>query len=300
MNLSAARSSKNTASIKLSGLFVLLLILLANPAWSDDCDSNQQTHCISQSKWQLGIAIGLGTRTNPLVDGDNIPLIVQLDVAYYSQYAYFDNGELGIKWYGDSQYDISSYISFDRERANFSFWNPSNIFIPLSSALVEPGTDSNQDQVNVISSKDISTRKWALMLGNKINYYVNNHRWSVTLEKEISGVHQGFRINASYQHLWQGDKWRLQIQTSINYIDDKLSNYYYGIDEQDSNTNNILYVSNGGLQPKLGLLYTYQLSKNWQFITSMSSQLLHKGMRNSPIVDTSTISSVFIGAGYRF
>src|SRR5689334_217793 len=36
-----------------------------------------------ERRWRLGAAVGYGERTNPLIQSDDIPVLVDLDVAYF-------------------------------------------------------------------------------------------------------------------------------------------------------------------------------------------------------------------------
>lgn len=51
--------------------------------------------CIEEDNWLIGVVFGVGVCINLLVDGDVIFLIILLDVVWYGEYVYFDNGEFG-------------------------------------------------------------------------------------------------------------------------------------------------------------------------------------------------------------
>ena len=50
----------------------------------------------AESPWRLGIAMGYGERSNPLLNSDDIPVVVDIDVAYFGKYFFFDNGDVGL------------------------------------------------------------------------------------------------------------------------------------------------------------------------------------------------------------
>jgi hypothetical protein len=58
------------------------------------------TLCLAQepteSRWRLGAALGYGVRSNPLVQSDDIPIIVDVDIAWFGDRWFFDNGDLGL------------------------------------------------------------------------------------------------------------------------------------------------------------------------------------------------------------
>ena len=49
----------------------------------------------AESPWRLGVAMGYGERSNPLINSDDLPIILDLDIAYFGKYFFFDNGDLG-------------------------------------------------------------------------------------------------------------------------------------------------------------------------------------------------------------
>src|SRR3954470_11663654 len=48
-----------------------------------------------ERSWRLGAAFGYGERTNPLIQSDDIPVIVDVDIAWFGKRWFFDNGDLG-------------------------------------------------------------------------------------------------------------------------------------------------------------------------------------------------------------
>jgi hypothetical protein len=65
-----------------------LLLITAAPAVLADATT--------ESRWRLGAAIGYGLRTNPLIQSDDIPIVVDLDIAWFGDHLFFDNGDLGL------------------------------------------------------------------------------------------------------------------------------------------------------------------------------------------------------------
>lgn len=283
----------------------MALFLTSHITQAQECID--ESVCVDQGQWQIGVALGAGVRTNPLVDGKNIPLVVQLDLAWYGENAYFDNGELGYTWLSKERFDIDTYLSLDRERTSFSALDPANFFVPDSTP-IEPGVpvdpdiggDGGANNDLVVSSRDIAGRKWAILFGNQIRYFGERFRISLSLETDISGAHKGQRVKLEYQRFWSGQNWRFSLMPSLNYQSDKVTDYYYGLSERDQVTPDQLYKASGGIQPQLSIQFTYQLSARWHFISNASYLKLHSGLRNSPIVNDNNITNIFIGAGYRF
>lgn len=280
---------------------VLILIVIAtmtNLVWAEQKTGG--TSSVEKSNWQVGVAIGLGAKSNPLVDGDAIPQVVLLDLAWYGENAYFDNGEVGYKLIQSEFTGLESYLTIDRERAFFNFWHPSNIFVTGSALTPSAPADSNDDSELAISIEQIERRKWAVNAGLRMHLYGDNYEWAFSAESDVSSVHDGYKAALTYQHFWRGSDWSVMVRPSLIWKSDKLVNYYYGLSDQDRLVHSQGYTAKGGFQPAISILYTKQINPNWQWIVSASYQKLHNSMTNSPLVRRDNISSLFIGAGYKF
>lgn len=287
-----AKASLRACCTGLCALFLLAVF----PALAEPEDCSKHEKCVETDQWSIGVAIGLGAKSNPINGGDAIPQVLLLDIAWYGENVYFDNGELGYRWLQDQDFSVESYVTFDRERAFFIFWDPANILVNTG---VSSSDNPNTGEDNV-SLERISSRNWALIAGTKAHYYTGSHKWSLGIESDISGVHSGQRITLSYRKMWNGDDWRFQLKPSVVYKSDKLVDYYYGLNAQDNVPPNAYFEGSGGFQPSLSALYIQDLNEDWQLIVSGSYQYLHMGMTNSPLVDQKHVSNVFIGFGYRF
>ena len=127
---------------KISWFLSLSLLWISGQA--NACE--QQLECLFPNSWQLSVAVGVGVRTNPLVDGDNVPLLILPDIAWYGEAAYFDNGELGYQWYEEDTHAFETFVHLDAERSFFSFWDPANIFLPLDTSFVSSPDFDNPEQ----------------------------------------------------------------------------------------------------------------------------------------------------------
>ncbi len=46
--------------------------------------------------WRLGAAVGYGERSNPLIQSEDIPVLIDLDIAWFGKRWFFDNGDVGV------------------------------------------------------------------------------------------------------------------------------------------------------------------------------------------------------------
>ncbi|MGQ8366121.1 MipA/OmpV family protein [Glaciecola sp. 1036] len=277
-------------------LFLLLFLpLMSANASEPDCETS--VYCIDENSWQLGIAMGLGGRTNPLVDGDAVPFLLLPDIAYYGESFYFDNGELGFQFYPTQNTSIETFIAPNSERANFSFWHPSNILIPAASF----GSDATGiDDELELSIEQIETRKWAIDGGIRLQWYHQSHHFQIKFITDVSGVHNGQQINLAYRYLLHKDNWRLNLGPQVKWMSSQLTDYYYGVRKGDTPIEELFYEASSGFQYGLDLNASYAVNAHWQWLFRTSYTKLHEGMSDSPIVEDDYVASAFVGIAYRF
>lgn len=293
-------------------LIVLLLPMIgkANEACADE------TECVPVDTWQVGLAIGVGVKSNPLVDGDNIPLILLPDIAYYGESWYWDNTEVGYQWTASSSFSFETFVSANAERAFFSFADISNILSPSSLgslALPENGLSSTIDvempetinpgdtfPTEPVSVDDIADRDWAVDMGFRLHWLLAQSEWTLSLKTDVSKVHKGNQLRLAYQYFWQLDKLRIKTSVFADWKSSNLIDYYYGVDERDGVLPFSFYDGKAGWQPGVQISLSREINDSWNFIAFASHQRFHKGMYRSPLVHEKHTSSIFVGAVYRF
>jgi len=280
-------------------IFLLLGLTLAFDARAQGCEKN----CIETHQWQLGVAIGLGVKTNPLQDGDNIPLVLVPDVAWYGEDFYFDNGELGYQWQQQQDSSLETFISVNQERAFFNFWHVSNLLDPVEGNSFLTGdapaisTSPEQQQVSL---DDVSRRKWSFDIGIRWQKELALGGLSLSLKSDISGVHNGQQLDLAYLLGWQQDEWRFALSPSLSWKSQELLDYYYGIGPKDDLTPESFYQARAGWQPKIEFSSIYPLNDNWQLLLKLGYQWLNKGMYQSPLVKDKKVQSFFLGVTHQF
>ncbi|BFT29413.1 MipA/OmpV family protein [Alteromonas sp. D210916BOD_24] len=285
-------------------LFLFIFVLF--PSWALACDN--EAACIEEAKWSVGIAIGVGARTNPLVDGNSIPLVLLPDLAFYDEHVYFDNGELGYQWNTKSHTTTSLFLRPSVERAFFSFWDPANILIPsaaISDGNVPPSTpyppDGEQgNEPRYISLDEISHRDWTLDTGVRVSWVRDSSDWSLTLAHDALGVYSGYSIEGQYQHYFHWGDWRLAANVMVTYKNNRLINYYYGIDQSDTDDESLWYQAPHSFQVSTGLFASKPINAQWRWLTRLQITAFDSGMSDSPLVSKRHIVNAFVGIGYRF
>jgi outer membrane protein len=283
-------------------LFRLLILLCIFVSGTVVACSGDET-CIEKSSWHIGIAVGVGVKTNPLVDGDNIPLVILPDIAWYSEQAYFDNGELGYQWLSRPKYAFETFFQLDRERAFFSFLHPANILIPIESSATDSPALPTEDLLNnqrSLSINDIASRKWAVNGGIRGHYFLSNSEWQLTFQQDVSNVHKGQQIRLEYSHRWLWRDFRLGLRIGTDWKSTRLIDYYYGVSQRDTDLTELYFNGKSGWQTYLSVNLQKSINENWSWLVNIGHQKLPDSLISSPLIEKNIIQNIFLGVAYRF
>jgi outer membrane protein len=286
-------------------LFRLLILLCVFVSGTILACSEEET-CIEKSSWHLGIAFGVGIKTNPLVNGDDIPLVILPDIAWYAEKAYFDNGELGYQWLNQPKYAFETFLQLDRERAFFSYFHPANILNPIESLVSalpdssdSPAEDIQNNQRN-LSIDDIANRKWAINGGIRGHYFLSNGEWQFTFQQDISNVHKGQQISLEYSHRWLWHDFRLGLRIGTDWKSARLIDYYYGVSQRDHDLTEFYFNGKSGWQSYISINAQKPINENWSWLANIGHRRLPNSLTISPLIDQNSISNIFLGVAYRF
>ncbi len=73
-----------------------------------------------ESPWKIGIAFGYGERSNPLVQSDDIEILVDVDIAWFGERWFFDNGDVGRTLLDNERFMLNTTVRLNSNRVFFS------------------------------------------------------------------------------------------------------------------------------------------------------------------------------------
>lgn len=238
-----------------------------------------------QSRWRLGIAFGYGLRTNPLIQSDDIPIIVDIDIAWFGDRFFFDNGDLGLTFV-DNQVITASIIGrINSDRVFFG---------KTDTRFVRVGVTEQELELK------IPDRDYAIELGLEL---LADGRWGqmqLTAFHDVSGTHDGYEIHFDYSHGWRNQRWYVEPSFGLSFKSDNLNNYYWGVRPGESNDALPSYQAGSGVNVHARLLLSYQINRRWAFALVGEFERLNDEAAASPIVADRDVLGYFAGFGYRF
>lgn len=313
----------------------LTLLTLSVQSFADDSHCQPQVECVEVGQWELSLAVGAGGITNPLFEGDDIPLLLVPYISYYNDKLFFDNSTLGYTLVEAPNYDISLVTELNGEKKFFSRFHPANIIAPSGSlseggkdVIDEPvidsgnptgpseGLDTPNENIDPdpndkpvkpatpISFKDLANRSWALDAGVLIHaYFGERHKFTAQWMHDVSGQYQGQHVLVSYKFqapLPQSWPAKLQLSVGGHWKSAELIEHYYGINAQDNLPDKYHYQGESGLSPFVGVAFNYKINESWQFKFSAKREFLSDEISNSPLVEEDVADTFFVGGLYAF
>jgi len=269
---------------QMTRLALLLVLLLAGPGFAAEKPGDA-----TESRWRLGAAFGYGVRSNPLVQSDDIPIIVDFDIAWFGEHWFFDNGDLGVTFADNDALTGSLVARVNSDRVFFG--NTDTRFVefdltgaPLASAVPFEPPD----------------RDYAVELGIELLTDGNWGALQLSAFHDVSGTHGGFEIHADYSFGWRAQRLYIEPSLGASYKSGDLNNYYWGVTPEEAGVVAFPYEAGAGVNWHARFMLGYQLSRRWSLSLVAEYERLNDEAAASPIVEDQDVLGFFAGAGYRF
>lgn len=282
-----------------------LFLLFCAASYADNLPSSNKDSCVhscvKQSQWKFSMAFGLGTITNPVTTSPNIPLVIIPYVNYYGENWFIQNNVLGYTFKETQTWSFSFISQLNREKAFFSNWKPQHLLLPNVSFSSELEQDGPREPVAI---NHITHRNWAIDGGLQINgFFENNTSIELQWLQDISSVYNGNNVSFSVNKLHivgPSNKLTLGIGAGFYWLSPELVNYYYGIKPKQKENMQLSYHASDSLNGFARVSVSYQLSHRWQFKLNFKREFLGSSIKNSPIINSSSVDIAYVGLVYAF
>jgi outer membrane protein len=233
--------------------------------------------------------MGYGERSNPLVLSEDVPIVLDLDIAYFGERFFFDNGDLGLTFVDNADITLSLMGRFNSDRLFFGRTDTRFVNFDLSGAPLFEAAEI------VVPDRD-----YAIESGFEL---LSDGRWGflqMSAYHDVSGTHEGFEIDANYGIGFVRGNWYVEPAIGIAYKSKDLNNYYWGVRPEESSAVLPEYVAGDGFNARARLRAAYYFSRNWSFALSAEYERLNDEAAASPIVERQGVLGWFAGVAYRF
>ena len=284
---------------------ILLLTCASHVDAADKCEQ-ESNECTAIGKWNVGMAIGVGARSNPLLEGKSIPLVLVPTISYYGKHFFLNNLDFGWTLHDSASSSISFIASPGYDRVFFYRYDLQNFFV--INQVVDNGstaTTTGQAFVSTDPNPDIQigaqyiirrypdrSRDITYLAGPEWTFQIGKVSGQVDLLHEVTGKHDGNEIRAALKFPLISSLQSLSCSVGITWKSAAVVNYYYG-DEA-------IYQGDSSLSPFIKVSYSRPLGTKWKLLAFIHYEQLGSSIANSPIVAMDHVNSGFVGALYAF
>ncbi|MEM8815756.1 MAG: MipA/OmpV family protein [Pseudomonadota bacterium] len=243
----------------------------------------------AESPWRLGVAMGYGERTNPLVFSEDIPIVVDIDVAWFGKRFFFDNGDLGYTFADNSLFTGSLVARFNSDRVFFG---------KTETRFVNFGFDGAA--LTTLELIEVPDRDYAVEAGFEL---LADGSWGYlqfAAHHDVSGKHDGYELDVNYGIGWRSERWYIEPSVGVSFKSAELNTYYWGVRLEESNTALPVYETGSGINLRGRLALSYYVSRHWALSFAGEYERLNSDAASSPIVRERQTLGYFAGIRYRF
>ncbi|TMO04058.1 MipA/OmpV family protein [Pseudoalteromonas sp. S558] len=254
---------------------------------------------IATEQWHLSLSAGIGVITNPLRGGNNIPLVLIPQVAFYAEQWFFDNGRLGYSFVQAPKHHFNFVSELNTESRFFINWHPRNILSLSSSSLsnqvVDEGNSSPSKYANI---NDVQKRHIAFDVGAAYHYVKNDANvFSIQALHDITSVYNGIHAAMQWQHHTQIGQLKLKQTMGINYKSAELNNYFYGLKAGETQFGKIDVGSSWQPYAKIDARWPLSKANSLRFHLAYYD---YSAMDSSPLFERTYSMTAFIGLDHTF
>ncbi len=308
---------------KLRRSLFIALVALPLPLLNATEDCVEETRdCIPVDTWAVSLGVGLGARSNPLEDGEPLPLVLLPSVHYYGERFFIDNLNIGYLLAQSRHQEFNVLMSPAYEHMFFNDFSIGNLVIgggvnsaPLMAQTVQPEqADSllgeEADGVRQLeqspaspappSTDDLHDRNLAMLAGFEYRAFSGPTYVTIQALQDISGVHKGQEVRASVLHDFVYARHWLSVSGGFIWQDARALDYYYGIRADEVDDPRLVYEADAGVSPFVRGDWHYRLTERWSLQATLHWRWLSDSATDSPLVAEDDVVTGFFGGVYHF
>ncbi|WP_296591373.1 MipA/OmpV family protein [Methylophaga sp.] len=265
-----------TGGAALRGMAATLMISsLASPLSAIAADQQPDIESPS-STWGLGFAVM--SKQDPYTDIDRETELLPI-VTYENKYIELLGPQLEFK--------LPSWEINDSNKFEFRVVGKYEFF----------GYEDND--ADILEGMD--DRDGGFWMGAKVEWENPVADISAEIITEVSGDSEGSSFNLGLERSWDlNERFTLTPRVVASWSDKDYVDYYYGVRQEEVNANRSFYKGDSTVNIEAGIRGDYMFNEKHFMFLDLSVTSLGSEIEDSPLVDSSTQSSVFLGYIYLF
>lgn len=260
----------------------------------------------SEPHWQFSIGVGLGVRTNPVMDNDDIPLIILPQFSYQGEHFFIQNLDIGYSLFENDKQQFNVLLTPSYDQIFFNEWDISNFVDHSNLASVAGGAGGGSkdgptlgETNRAIDKSRLHDRRMSALAGLEYSHNFNDVDFQLQILREITGYYDGNEIRFALSKSIHTGKHDVKLTLGANWQDKATTNYFYGLPERES-LGNFAYEANAGLTGLLRFDWNYELDEHWSLRFFTSYRHLSRSISDSPLVTKNNVITAFAGGVYHF
>lgn len=298
-------------SLRPLGAGLVVLLFLASPL------VQAQT---GERSWSLGMALGYGERSNPLISGESIDINAVIDFSWYGERFFFDNGDFGLTLHEARNWSVNLIATFNNERNYYNYLTGRTFGLDsllnnqfgiagggslLPDGEQKPSTDESlipegfvPETLNLAT--ELPDRDFALNSGFEFLYISPWGDIQAQLLSDISSTHKGQEAWLSWSRPWYTRTNEFTLTLGLEWKSADLVSYYYGVRSDEAFPGRPFYEGSAGTNTFIRFAARHAFSEHWHLVGMVEREFLSSAISASPIVDEDAVDTFFTGIFYRF
>ena len=223
--------------------------------YEDDLDEDGE-----ESEWDIAIGLGYFVSQSPYVGAQQEAEWLPFFSLSWGPF-FFDGDSLGSYLYGQDNWGISASIS--------------------------AGVLNDSDRGGSDSLADMTPLSEVVMADVSYEIEADWGAIQVSIETDVSHQHQGNQMSIAYAYSVYFEQWSLTPLAQVDWFDDKVAAYYYGVSAEDAKGARTQYQPGSGVNYVLGLNAEYDIDDYQTLSFTLMTELYSDEVRQSSIVDQS-------------
>ncbi|AOW15427.1 MipA/OmpV family protein [Hydrogenophaga crassostreae] len=172
---------------------------------------------------------------------------------------------------------------------------------PVSFALTAKYADNGYKASDAAELQGMAERKDGFWLGAKAKWDTPWAELSARVLGDASNRSGGQQLELeAAKGFGLGSRMRLEPHLALTWLDSSYVDYYYGVDAGEAKAGRATYTGTSTVNTELGLRLKTNLAPGHMVMMDLKHTFLGSGIKNSPLVDRSGVSTVFVAYVHQF
>ena len=276
---------------------VALSVLSAAPSRAEtDCEPD----CATVGEWQFGVAVGYGEAANPVVDHDNVDLVLLPRLSYYGERFFLETRSLGYTLIDEPTWRLNLLAWPNRDYGWFRDGGAAGagLIPPLAIPVPTTGYIGGDPPEPIIGT--LEKRRLTYLAGIEASHFAGDFQLQWRLGSDVSAGHDGWQGELQLSRHWHWRDTRVQADFGLQYRSSKLSDYYYGVANGEALDPFYRYRPSGSISPGFGAQLHHRVSEQIGILVTFAGQKAAAPIANSPLIETRWWHIGFVGLTYDF